>query len=76
VVDAPIPPAKPSSPRRVRMTLVALVLGLLAGATYAFVREYVSRSQELQPAAYERLARSWTRRGAPGAAAKVGSSAP
>jgi len=76
VVDAPIPPAKPSSPRRVRMTLVALVLGLLAGAAYAFVREYVSRSQELQPAAYERLARSWTRRGAPGAAAKVGSSAP
>jgi hypothetical protein len=58
------------------MTLVALVLGLLVGATYAFVREYVSRSQELQPAAYERLARSWTRKGAGGAAAKVGSSAP
>ena len=76
VVDAPTPPAKPSSPRRVRMTLVALVLGLLVGATFAFVREYVSRSQELQPAAYERLARSWTRKGAAGAAAKVGTSAP
>jgi len=75
VVDAPTPPAKPSSPRRVRMTLVALVLGLLVGATYAFVREYVSRSQELQPGAYERLARSWTRKGAAGAAAKVGTSA-
>jgi uncharacterized protein involved in exopolysaccharide biosynthesis len=76
VVDAPIPPAKPSSPRRVRMTLVALVLGLLVGATYAFVREYVSRSQELQPAAYDRLARSWSRKGAAGAGAKVGTSAP
>ncbi|HET7241626.1 MAG TPA: hypothetical protein VFI77_10710, partial [Gemmatimonadales bacterium] len=64
-----------SSPRRVRMTLVALVLGLLVGATYAFVREYVTRSQELQPAAYDRLARSWSRKGAPGAA-KVGTSAP
>jgi uncharacterized protein involved in exopolysaccharide biosynthesis len=75
VVDAPTPPAKPSSPRRVRMTLVALVLGLLVGATYAFVREYVSRSQEFQPGAYERLARSWTRKGAAGAADKVGTSA-
>ncbi|HKU60785.1 MAG TPA: GNVR domain-containing protein [Gemmatimonadales bacterium] len=71
VVDAPTPPAKPSSPRRVRMTLVALVLGLLVGATYAFVREYVSRSQELQPAAYDRLARSWSRKGAGGAPAEV-----
>ena len=76
VVDAATPPRQPSSPRRVRMTLVALVLGLLVGATLAFVREYVSRSQELQPAAYERLARSWTRKGAAGAAAKVGTSAP
>ena len=74
VVDSPTPPAKPSSPRRVRMTLVALVLGLLVGATYAFVREYVNRSQELQPAAYERLARSWGRKAA-GGGPKVGSSA-
>jgi uncharacterized protein involved in exopolysaccharide biosynthesis len=74
VVDAPTPPAKPSSPRRVRMTLVALVLGLLVGTSYAFVREYMKRSQELEPAAYERLARSWGRKTASGGP-KIGSSA-
>ena len=62
VVDAPVPPAKPSSPRRVRMAAVAAVLGVLAGVSLAFLREYLNRSRELHPMAFDRLVRVWRRR--------------
>jgi capsule polysaccharide export protein KpsE/RkpR len=59
VVDPPVPPAYPSSPRRIRMAAVAIVLGGLLGVAMAFLREYLDRSRHLQPAAYERVARVW-----------------
>jgi G-rich domain on putative tyrosine kinase len=62
VVDPPAPPAKPSSPRPLRMSLVAAVLGLLLGVTLAFVLEYLNRSREQQPAAYQRVVEVWRRR--------------
>ena len=61
VVDPATPPAKPSSPRRVRMTLVAALLGLLVGVALAFLKEYLSRSRELSPVAYQRVVESWRR---------------
>jgi uncharacterized protein involved in exopolysaccharide biosynthesis len=63
VVDPAVPPAEPSSPRRIRMSLVAAVLGLLLGVTLAFLREYLNRSRELQPIAYQRVVEAWRRRG-------------
>jgi capsule polysaccharide export protein KpsE/RkpR len=62
VVDSPVPPADPSSPHRVRLSLAAFVVGLLLALLIAFLREYLHRSRELQPEVYERVARSWRRR--------------
>lgn len=62
VIDPAVPPAKPSSPKRLRMALVAVVLGLLLGVTLAFMREYLNRSRELQPVAYQRVVEAWRRR--------------
>jgi uncharacterized protein involved in exopolysaccharide biosynthesis len=62
VVDPAVPPAKPSSPRPIRMGFVAAVLGLLLGVTLAFVLEYLERSREQHPLAYERVAQAWRRR--------------
>ena len=62
VVDSPVAPARPSSPRRVRMSAVAAVLGVLVGVSLAFFREYLRRSRELHPMAYDRLVRVWRRR--------------
>jgi capsule polysaccharide export protein KpsE/RkpR len=62
VVDAPVAPARPSSPRRVRMAAVAAVLGGLVGVSLAFFREYLNRSRELHPLAFDRLVRVWRRR--------------
>lgn len=61
VIDPPVPPAKPSSPRPVRMGLVAAVLGLLLSVCLAFLMEYLDRSREQQPLAYDRLVRVWRR---------------
>lgn len=62
VVDPPVAPAKPSSPRPIRMGFVAGVLGLLLGVTLAFVLQYLERSREEHPLAYERVAQAWRRR--------------
>jgi uncharacterized protein involved in exopolysaccharide biosynthesis len=59
VIDPAIPPATRSSPARVRMVIVALVLGLGAGLALAFLTEYVRQSRLRQPAAYERVVRAW-----------------
>jgi uncharacterized protein involved in exopolysaccharide biosynthesis len=61
VIDPPVPPAKPSSPRPVRMGLVAGVLGLILSVSLAFLMEYLDRSREQQPLAYDRLVRVWRR---------------
>ena len=78
VVDPPVSPADPSSPRRLRMAAVAMVLGGLLGVALAFLREYLDRSRHLQPAAYERLVRVWRPRSvtAGGGAAAFGEPRP
>ena len=76
VVDAPTPPAKPSSPRRVRMTLVALVLGLLVGATLPSCGSMSAGAGSSSPRPMSAWPGAGTRKGAAGAAAKVGTSAP
>jgi uncharacterized protein involved in exopolysaccharide biosynthesis len=68
VVDVAVPPARPSSPRPGRMAFVALVLGLVMSVTIAFVREYLRRSRELQPAAYQGVMEIWRRKPGPGLA--------
>ena len=65
VVDPPVPPAYPSSPRRLRMAAVAGALGLLVGVSLAFLLQYLERSREQHPAMYWRVARAWRRRGRP-----------
>jgi uncharacterized protein involved in exopolysaccharide biosynthesis len=76
VVDPAVPPARPSSPRPVRMSFVALVLGFLLAITAAFVQEYLRRSRELQPAAYYRLTALWRRRPHPQPEPRPTSTAP
>ncbi|HWB43522.1 MAG TPA: GNVR domain-containing protein [Gemmatimonadales bacterium] len=61
VVDPAVAPAKPSSPRRVRMALVAAVLGGLLGLTLAFLYQYLERSREQHPMVYQRVAQAWRR---------------
>ena len=63
VVDRPVAPATPSSPRRVRMAVVAAVLGLLLGVTLAFLFQYLERSREQQPLVYQRVVQAWRRTG-------------
>jgi uncharacterized protein involved in exopolysaccharide biosynthesis len=59
VIDPAIPPATRSSPARVRMVLVASLLGIGLGLGLAFLTEYLRQSRVRQPAAYERVARAW-----------------
>ncbi len=59
VIDPAIPPATRSSPARVRMVLVAALLGFGLGLGLAFLTEYLRQSRVRQPAAYERVARAW-----------------
>lgn len=61
VVDQPVAPAKPSSPKRIRMALVAAVLGTLLGVSLAFLLEYLERSRERQPMVYQQVAQAWRR---------------
>ena len=61
VVDQPVAPAKPSSPKRLRMALVAAVLGILLGVSLAFLLEYLERSRERQPLVYQQVAQAWRR---------------
>jgi uncharacterized protein involved in exopolysaccharide biosynthesis len=61
VVDPAVAPAKPSSPRRVRMALVAAVLGGLLGLSLAFLYQYLERSREQHPMVYQRVAQAWRR---------------
>jgi uncharacterized protein involved in exopolysaccharide biosynthesis len=63
VVDPPVAPAIPSSPKRLRMAFVAGVLGLLLGLALAFLLEYLERSREQQPLVYQRVAQAWRRSG-------------
>lgn len=63
VVDPPVAPAYPSSPKRFRMALVAAVLGLLLGVSLAFLLQYLERSREHHPLAYQRVAQVWRRGG-------------
>jgi uncharacterized protein involved in exopolysaccharide biosynthesis len=63
VVDPPVAPAFPSSPRRFRMALVAVVLGLLVGVSLAFLRQYLERSREQHPQIYQQVAQVWRRSG-------------
>ncbi len=63
VVDPPVIPAYPSSPRRTRMAIVAGVLGVLVGVGLAFLLQYLERSREQQPVVYQRVAQAWRRRG-------------
>ncbi len=59
VIDPAIPPATRSSPARVRMVLVAALLGIGFGLGLAFLTEYLRQSRVREPAAYERVARAW-----------------
>ena len=61
VVDPAVAPAYPSSPRRVRMAFVAAVLGGLLGVTLAFLLQYLERSRERDPLAYQRVMHAWRR---------------
>jgi uncharacterized protein involved in exopolysaccharide biosynthesis len=61
VVDPPVPPAYPSSPRPFRMAFVAGVLGLLLGVSLAFLFQYLERSREQHPVVYHRVAQAWRR---------------
>lgn len=59
VIDPAIPPTTRSSPARVRMVVVASLLGAGLGLGLAFLTEYLRQSRVRQPAAYERVARAW-----------------
>lgn len=61
VVEPAQPPALRSSPLRIRMTLVAGLLGLVVSITLAFLLEYLRSSRLRQPAAYARIAGAWKR---------------
>lgn len=69
VVDPAVPPAYPSSPKRIRMALVAAVLGALLSVSLAFLLQYLERSREQQPQVYQRVASAWRRAGRKGAPA-------
>lgn len=61
LVEVPEPPLRRDSPRRKRMTLIGLVLGLAAGVAAAALTGIGERLQSMDPVGYEQL-RSLLRR--------------
>lgn len=59
VIEAPSPPVRPSFPRRIRLTALALVLGGLIGIGVAVGQSLTANLRVTKDPAYERLIRSW-----------------
>lgn len=59
VVEAPSPPVRPSFPRRLRLTALALVLGGLLGIGVAVAQSLTANLRATKDPGYDRLVRSW-----------------